>query len=792
MLHRRKKILILTTALLLPLAVCTSFFPFDSSHKALPAEPAEGHCASNEPFYGYTFLSPEIINPNAAYAPFFIKWDDYYQQFYYNRDIQKEENIKEWRIRFCNIATTEDIDYVVYKSDINELTGLYNAAVDPKKKATLPYRMGGNTFAEVIAYNGCTEAVSYLMFAKRCEPYVIAQGDGWILPDRDTSEMYSIILEGIGRFKNTDSHFIRLRYAYQIIRMAHYIQDWQYTIDLYNYLMPKVDRKRYSIVFYWTLGHLAGALQKQGKYAEAAYRYSLVFRNCPSKRASAYRSFLIRNDQDWTQTLQLCQDDAERSTLYILRAGGTHRYAVQDMETIYGLDPQNPQLELLLVSDIQELEKIYLRTWVTDRKQGMAKGTIAREAAAKHLLDLQKFVRKALKDAQIPNPKLWRGLEGYLEILAGDRYGAEKTLERLKNALRKEKDETGYHAHLIRQIDIWMVLLDILNLDTAGENADNQAFKIRSFDAFAYNPNLELLLQDWLSASFATKKQPGRAILSAYPPSALGLNPSMEIYDDLLKLAEQDDPVLLEYAMQMDTNPDRIKAYLLEMKGAFLLSQGEPEAALAVMRNITPIEEARLPKFAPFKETFDEKVYKIVSDSLILNRRQIARKILDYEFKAKAASAMDDPAAAWYYYLIGVAYYNMSYFGYEWKALDNYRSGYNQLRLAQGPVFPLRGSPSGNRENIDVSLSLKYFKEALRHAKTPELAARAAFMAARCDQKRWFCQPNFIYRQGSSLIPTLPDEYATHYNMLTLRYKDTDFYEKIVKECKWFAAYARN
>ena len=133
----------------------------------------------------------------------------------------------------------------------------------------------------------------------------------------------------------------------------------------------------------------------------------------------------------------------------------------------------------------------------------------------------------------------------------------------------------------------------------------------------------------------------------------------------------------------------------------------------------------------------------------------------------------------------------MSYFGYEWEVLDAYRSGYNQLRLAQGPIFPLFGSPEGNRENTDVSLALSYFEKALHTSQDPELAARAAFMAARCRQKQWFCTPDCTYRPGSKLIPVLPDAYAEYYELLRTKYANTKFFDGIVKECKWFEAYAR-
>jgi hypothetical protein len=772
------------------LALClavSAFFPYQPALEG--AARGGGNCNPEASvFHGYTFLHPDIINKNSAYAPFFVKWDDYYERYYFARDVQEEENIEEWRTRFCSLASPEEVRKVIYESDEFEVAGLHLAAADPKKKTPLPYRLGGNVFAQVIAHNGCTEVTAYLTFAKRCEEHVVARGDKWTPAARNTPAMLDLVQEGLGRFKDTESHFLRLRYAYQIVRLAHYAGDWQYAVDLYNYLIPKVDRRRPSIAYYWTLGHLAGALQRLGKYPEAAWRYSVIFRNCASKRAQAYRSFRIRNDQDWAQTLRLCESDAEKSTLYLMRAGGSHVEAVGDMKEVYALDPTNPQLDLLLVSDVQELEKIYLRTWVTDAKQGAAQGSIQRTAASKHLLDLTAFVRQVMREKQTPNPKLWRAMDAYLELLAGDRYAAEKSFDRLENDL---EDDDEYDQNLLKQLNVWRLLLDILNLNPAADNADDLAFRIRSYETFKSNPNFEPFLQDWLSAGYAANKHPGKAILAAYPPSALSLNPKLDVLDDLLKLADSDDPILLERTMQIDTNPDRIRAQLLEIKGAYLLGIGQPEAALAVLRRITPTEEARLPKFTPFREKVGEKIHRAVSDTLLLNRREIAQKIIDYDFRAKAAQAVDDPAAAWYKYLIGLAYYNMSYFGYEWEATDFYRSGYNQLRLAQGPYFSLRGSPDGNRENTDVSLALGYFEQALALAQTDELAAHAAFMAARCRQKQWFCSPECRYRPGSRLIPTLPDEYMTHYNTLIAKYSGTKFYGQIVKECKWLEAYAR-
>ncbi|MEQ1745523.1 MAG: hypothetical protein ABMA02_08860 [Saprospiraceae bacterium] len=759
---------------------------FLPAHRDTPDLPTTGACDPGAPvFGGYTFLLPDIVNKNAAYAPFFTTWDDYYERYYFSKDLQREDNITEWIERFCGLPLPADVEYVVYQATENELLSLRDVAVVKGEAAQLPYTMGGNTFAEVLAYNGCTEALDYLVFAKQCEPHVVAYGDGWARAERDKELMLSLIEEGKARFLATRSHFFRLRYAYQIVRLAHYAGQWQLTVDLYNYLLPKFDRKKPSIVYFWTLGHLAGALQQLGKTADAAYRYSLVFRYCKSKRVQAFRSFRLSGEAEWARALRMCQNDVERATIYLLRAGTSRTYLVEDLETIYLLDPESPHLELMLVGIVQQLERVFLRTTVTERKYTAKRRVEQREAAAKRLINLQKLVRRVAKDGHTPNPLLWRAMTGYLELLAGDGYAAQKSLELLRGDLKKNED---YDQILLRQLDVWELLREILDLDGTSASADQVAYRIRSYDTFKTVPSFEPFLQDFLSARYAESAHPGKAILAAYTPAAIRYNPRPDVLDDLLQVARSSDPTMLEHAMQIDTNPNQIIARLLEIKGAYLFSVGQPEAALSVLRQIPGSEDDRMPKFSPFKEVFDEKIHRPITDTLLLTRREIVEKLMVYEFHAKAAVAMKDPVGSWYFYLCGLGYYNMSYFGYEWEAMDFYRSGHNWNRLAQGPIFPLVNSPHGNRENTDISLALGFFEKALAEARNPELAARAAFMAARCQQKQWFCHPDCTYRPGSRFVPVLPAAYRGYYDRLK-RYENADFYKKIVQECKWLPYY---
>jgi hypothetical protein len=756
-----------------------------------PNTPIEGPCNPKAvTFKGYSFLYPGIVQYNAAYAPFFLEFSDLYSK-YFNADIQKDDNLEEWNARFCKKATLKEVEQVVYDAGIDQMNGLLTAAGDEEHKSPLPYTLAGNVFAEVIALNGCTEAVEYLIFAKSCEPFVSGL-DGWDFKKRDTEAMQLLIQEGKGRFKQTTSHFFKLRYVYQLVRLAHYCHEWQQTVDIYNELMPQVDKKRPSIVFYWALGHLAGALQKLGKHPEAAHRYALIFRNCPSKRTQAYRSFYLKNDEQWQKCLKLCQSDAEKSTLYALRAGGAHTYAVEDMETIYKLDPENPHLDMLLVSDVQQLEKIFLRTPITDKKYGTAEGAIRMQNGAKHLLELQTFVRKTEKSGNLVNPKLWQLMDGYLELLAGDHYAAEKSFVNLEKKLEPENTETNDKNYL-KQIEVWRGLLEILKLDADDKYAEDAVFRVRSLSVFKEYPGFEPFLQDWMATSYAQNARPGKSFMAAYDLNTLALNPSLPILDDLLAAAQKDDKSRAEVLLSSDSNMASISARLLEMKGMYLYSTGEPEAALSTLRQIPATDQTDMKKFNPFMLQIKDCVYNCAKlPNRNFNRLELFEHLNRLEFEAKAAigSAELDKAAD-NYYKIGMALYNMSWFGYEWSALDEFRDKDTWMRLSKGTVQPLPKAPLGNLENTDVSKALSYFEKVLSLSREKDLSVKAAFMAARCQQKQWFCSKECKYKSGSRQIPQMPAQYRTYYDLMKKKYSKTSFYELIVKECSWFAAYSK-
>ena len=236
--------------------------------------------------------------------------------------------------------------------------------------------MAKNSFAQYLFRNKCFETIDYLIFAKRCEPYVV-RPHTWPQEDfeRNSEHMQQLIRLGKRDFMKTKSHYIRLRYAYQLVRLAHYAKDYEQVLTLYDFLMPKTDNAP-SIIEHWIEGHRAGALKSLGQNVEAAYVFSRVFEKCPSKRESAFRSFHIRTNEEWEQCLLMCKDDHERANLYVLRANAEDAVILEELEKIYALDPHNENLELLIVREIKKLEKTCWGTPLTTKRAATAAITI--------------------------------------------------------------------------------------------------------------------------------------------------------------------------------------------------------------------------------------------------------------------------------------------------------------------------------------------------------------------------------------------------------------------------------
>ncbi|MEO1515585.1 MAG: hypothetical protein AAFV95_11245 [Bacteroidota bacterium] len=740
-----------------------------------PRPVAEACGPEDYSFQGYSFLDPVLLEADSTFGPYFIEFQDLYHSYRSQSAVQAKGNLEEWQEVFCGLVKQEDLSKIIYDSRLDQLQLLRTSIYS--KTLPLDFTFAKNSFARHMKLNGCTETIDYLIFAKRCEPHVTAS-DPWAEAEKDTLAMKRLIKDGRKIFRKTKSNYLRLRYAYQLIRLAHYAKDYPLTLELYDWLLPKIDPVE-SILYDWILGHKAGALAAMGQQVEAAYYFLKIFKNCPSKRMSAFQSFQVRTDEDWRAVLLLCEDDEERATLYALRAQRRDSRIVEEMKSIYELSPESEQLELLLVREIRKLEKDLLGLEFNDRRRENKRyHNIPRKYAGLNLVRLDSLVRRVIREEKVPRLSLWELANGYLEFLGGDLYAAEKTFQRIRPRLNNEQLE--------EQLSAFELALKVTSLERMNSVTERKVFDIitqdPSYKKYADFPDF---VNDRVGALYARQGHPGKSFRFHYNLRDLMPNPQLDIIDDLLAVCEKEDINLLEEALIIDEQQNSVCNQLLDMKGTKMFADGELEIALETFKQI-PLSYRDTFQANPFAErVFDECIHCPPTDTVFFNKAEIIQRIFELEYRGKA----DLERGADWYYELGTAYLNMSYFGNSWQVLDHFRSGAN-WRYDKDGVYYLWFAPYDNREYQGLSQALLYFQKAIELATDDELAAKAAYMAARCEHYSWYVSRDCDYSIYSNRIPEPPPSYQTYFRLLRENYSGTQFFQEAIRECRYFEAYA--
>ena len=690
----------------------------------------------------FPLIQSFIVNPTAPASPYFTSFKDIYLKFGKQTILQPNENINEWYERFCEVAPLSDIEWLIYQSDLSDIQELKNAVI--QNTGLITY-LRTNKFARHLVKNKCLETIEYLLFAKKCEPFVTADKDVWQTKKPDIQNMEALIQEGTKEFLTIESHYIRLRMAYQIIRLAHYSGQYSKVKYLYNYFIPKINHAP-STIQYWIEGHYAGALKALGERAKAAYFYARVFHHCPAKRESAFLSFEVRTDNDWLSVLSFCENDQERTALYALRASFRNSRAVDEMIAIYSLHPKSNYLESILIQEIEKQEK---------------------KPVVEYIKKLDTFVKQVIDEKKVAHPEIWLLALGYLKYLNNDYFEA-------KLAFNAVTEYTQSKA-LQEQIAIFNMAIEIKELEKINEEVAQRIWEFQSEnEVFNRYPTLQSILSKQVFQSLNNHGNPGLAVLYKFGFNAVKVNPSEEVIRDIKELAKKEIINPFEKSL-MVLSKKQFNTEIQALYATWLMTLNEWEAAEKAWQEIPLADIELFGKSNPFVERLNECVHcPVKSNERQLTKPQIVAEMLKLQYDIKA-NRTESPQ---YYYKMGLGLYNMSYFGYAWNVVDYFRSGSslkaerleNTSDRMKHPLYP-----NGNRENVDLSKAIGYFEKAITLSTDKELSARATFMAARCEQKMSHVTKTANKRKYFALLKT--------------KYKDTQYYDKVIESCKYFKYY---
>ncbi len=747
-------------------------------------------CGPSFSVRGYTFLNPGIVTPpvpGVSLKNKYLRFSELYRTFFEEKEqVKQNANLAEWSERFCGLVDENDLAWLIYKSSPEDLDLLLTAT--KSKSLPVPVRLRDNDFADYLWRKKCTETINYLRFAKRCEPHVVSNGSRWNRSPRDTAAMTRLIDEGKKHFKKTKSDYIRLRYAFQLVRLAHYARRYQQCLDLYDELIAQIDKLKArwddSILPWWISGHRAGALRALGNRVEAAYQYTLIFMHSPERRASAFRSFLVSTDEEWEALMNRCLSDRERAWALAIRAGDKRSKSLDDLREIYRLDPANDQLEALLVKEMDLMELNFLglsfNPFASQNKQVFQ---VPESGLEDYLVSLLQFVKEVAAERKVSRPLFWRIAEAYLTFLAGDNYAADKVFEEIE-------EQDVQDAALKEQLAVIRLAMKISRLSKPDD--ETEAFvahlikKDSLYRKYTYMPDF---VKHRMAALYRQNGNPGKAFLCLSSFDELRANPKMEMVDDLLKMAQKKEPNAFERMLLRNLTAND----LLDMKASLYMARGEMEAAYETYRRMPAANWDDYGLYNVFRETTRDCIRcyrrRDTTTTDLLNKGELLENLIDLDYKTRAGIGN----VAMHHYRLGLALYNMSYFGYAWEVMDYTRSGATWNFLNKGKDGEFCFYPYFNciRENTDLSKALYHFQKArLLAGVETELGARAAFQAARCEQKMHFASDAWQPPPCCNNMPMLTEKEIPHYQKLKEQYSSTQFYQQVISECKYFAAYA--
>lgn len=642
-----------------------------------------------------------------------------YNNIAYSYDTKnKEENLKEWQKILNNSYTLEEIeDFLYNRKNLNNL----------KDK----------------------EVLSYFKFAQSQESCVIFQFD----EDRP-KDCVKFIPLALNSIENTQNSFLKLRYFYLALRLAHYHNENPIQIyDKYSYLLENSN----SITKSWIEALYAGALIKAGKKIEGVYAFSKLFDNSINYYLAFYNFSHITSEEDFNSLLKLAKNRDEKAKMYMLRALNSNSNVIEEMENIYNIDKNSKWLDFLL---FKELYSSFSNFDINEEFDNS--------------IFFNKYI-EFLKNLKKDDNYLVDLSLAYFYIYTKD-YEASKTI---LQKLRKEHKKS-------KEVDIASYILylnDLNKIDLNSENFIFEGLSKLSFEDSIYRYTLKTVGKLY-------KKQ------GLYFDEFLVTNSLYLDYSnfDLEKIRRFDD-------FLNESSKSKLKEHL-KLEFQKVINQNNfddrdySSTKIIVLINNLLFKEAldtnldyldKKLEFNPFNAEI--KGNNRVKSKSSLTIKEFLKNAIAIEEKLKK-----EPKNSKENFLYANMIYNLSYFGNSSKLATVYRSVYK----INNPHL----------EADRLNLAIKHYQIALNNSNDLEFKANVSYQIAKTHLALFDLKYDDYYTQASSKETNydknqkyfygLNDEFyeeflqkggSKHFDLIKKDYEKTKFYKEIIKECSDFRTY---
>ncbi|MCB0508903.1 MAG: hypothetical protein KDD21_11455 [Bacteroidetes bacterium] len=776
----------------------------------------------------YNLFNQNLISDKTL-TPFFLTYDEsFYGDAGFDGETNETElnedidyNILEWKKFFDNQVSVKDLNYLVYQSKPEELRNILSKKSLQGASLTLS--------KSIYLTEKGMEALRYLIFAKECEPFAVASeessDDSWyygsIRKKMTKPEFMSTAKDGNILYANTKNADIKLRIAYQLVRLSHY---GGFNDDAIRYFKTYVEPlKLKNLIYYYALEQKAGALFNQKKYAEAGANYASVFHHTPDRKLQCYASFRISNQMDFDKSIALCKTSDEKAALYVLRGFNKFSNGLSEMKNIYAIAPNSAYLELMACRTLLQMEHNSFEIPSTYNDN-----TTFPLMDAKGKLFLQKvilFTENLVKSNKVKRIDFWQAYLAHLYLLNGQYIKSKNIADKINSnetQIMTQAQRTSFCAY-------------IGSLKTIDKTAEENIFKHYTKNI---DENEQNFVYDILAHNYILQKDYAQAFLCHNDFSGLYSSLNINIINSLIDFFKKETKSAFEQQLiKKHITSKQPLQELYDLKGTYYFKKDDLVSALVWYKKVDSKlsflkiheynyddngQESIIEKDGTFngysnisagifscsiqtyfdqnlQQAFTDKTYKNFSFiKETMNKQELVEALI--ELKKLANGTGDNAAKA--NFVLGNFYYNTSNWGY-YRNFFYYEPGnyylsylytYSKSPVVLKPTYNYNGG-TGTINNNKIKQPYDYFLLAENKANDMELKAKAVFQASKCELDLYFdkCENSNYANCWSydNYKPLYSSSNRPLFKKLKDRYSKTAYYNEIKSNCNYFKYYLK-
>ncbi len=744
-------------------------------------------CWYDDGNYGYAFFKKELISdPKVLY---FVNYSARLGIGYTpNAERPEQTNILSWQGYLGAEANEVDVKDMVYKTPIATLENLLDNRKLLKKEAK------SNEVLAIWAKNKklAKSMGNYLIFAKKCAKEATKLDVAWDQSQkRDQKQMQELLKEGELAYQKERDDFIKERYAFQLLRLQFYMEDYDGMLAAFKNYFPE-EPESPSYIYFRALELKAGVLFRQGQ-PEASYLYAKVFANCPDRQEVCLNSFSICSEQDWNRSIRMCKTDEERVVFHAMRGLQPTANPVEEIANILEIQPSSPYAELLFCRYISEAQQEIFPAYY-EEYQRYPKQALDHSPSLEALYDI--CAQLLEKEDKLPNQDFWKVARAYLELINGSSAEAMKWCTKV--------DQASVYFEQAKIIRFVAQLCALNRLDNNTADAIWQAYQ--NDPVLKKNQNISQFLTDVFAMLYYKQGDFAKAFLTHNNLESVNMRLDLQLLEDMEAFIQETkspgvyEKFLLEKRCLGAFSLDRVKM----LRGVYYLQHNQLDKAIAAFKDLSAAYQQKDPYFnnpyldkSIWTESIGQPLFyldvnvqpvrKLYEEYAELNQSYnlltFTQKLKDLQQKAQAGGEK----AAEYYYLLGTAWHSISPAGWSRPAIylargNSGHSNWYSTGTQEEQLKHYRHYSWSSYRYFDAGIGTSYFEKAMEVASDPELKARACYMAAKMQKAKlhtefWWESDKVNLKKYHQLVDQFKAEYA-----------NTQYYQEVIKECPIFRA----